>query len=86
MTTTPKVKSIATRRRLLQAAGAVSLLCFGARAANAAKASKAAVSYRDTPNGDKNCANCKVFAPPDACKTVDGAVSPNGWCKIWVKA
>jgi hypothetical protein len=76
-----------TRRTLLQAgAGAVSILGLSARSAKAAKASKAAVAYQDSPKGDRNCANCRLFIAPNACKQVEGSVSPNGWCKIWAKA
>jgi hypothetical protein len=73
-----------TRRTLLKAGVAAgSFLGLGMSAAFAAKASKGSVGYRDTPNGDKNCANCSLFVSPNSCKSVDGAVSPNGWCKIW---
>ena len=79
-------KSPTTRRNVLQASAAVaSFLGLGVGSAFAAKASKAAVAYRDSPNGGKSCSNCKVFVSPNACKTVEGEVSPNGWCKIWVK-
>jgi hypothetical protein len=82
--------SLTTRRTLLQAgAGALSAVSFlglSARNAKAAKASKAAVAYRDSPKGDQNCANCRLFIEPNACKQVEGDISPNGWCKIWAKA
>jgi hypothetical protein len=78
-----------TRRSLLQlgavAAGALSLLGLSGRRAEA-KVSQAAVGYQASPKGAQNCANCRLFEPPNACKQVDGAVSPNGWCKIWSKA
>ena len=76
-----------TRRTLLRAGlCAVSFLGLGASAAYAAKASKSSVAYRDSPKGDQNCANCRLFISPNACKSVEGAVSPNGWCRIWAKA
>ena len=43
------------------------------------------VAYQDTPKGTQNCANCKLFEAPNACKSVEGAISPSGWCKIWIK-
>jgi len=43
------------------------------------------VAYQDTPSGDRNCANCVLFEPPDACKSVEGKISPQGWCKLWLK-
>jgi High potential iron-sulfur protein len=77
-----------TRRTLLQAGalGAVPFLGLSARSAKAAKVSKAAVAYQDSPKGDQNCANCRLFIAPNACKQVEGSVSPNGWCRIWSKA
>ena len=80
---------LATRRSVLQigavAAGALSLLGLSGRRAEA-KVSQAAVGYQASPKGAQNCANCRLFEPPNACKQVDGAVSPSGWCKIWSKA
>ena len=79
-----------TRRTLLQvgsgAAGAVSILGLSARSAKAAKVSKAAVAYQDSPKGDQNCASCRLFTAPNACKQVEGDISPDGWCRIWSKA
>lgn len=74
----------ATRRTFLRATtSVVALFGLGTSAAFAAKASPGSVAYRDSPNGDKNCASCKLFVSPGGCKSVDGAVSPNGWCRIW---
>lgn len=50
-----------------------------------AKASQKAVAYQDTPKGDQRCDNCVQFVPPDACKVVEGKISPTGWCKVYVK-
>jgi High potential iron-sulfur protein len=76
-----------TRRTLLQVgAGAVSILGLSTRSTKAAKVSKAAVAYQDSPKGDQNCANCRLFIAPNACKQVEGDISPNGWCRIWAKA
>jgi len=65
------------------AAGAATVL--GATVtADAAKLSQKAVFYQDSPKGDQRCDNCSLFQPPSACKSVDGDVSPSGWCKIYV--
>ena len=59
--------------------------------AQAAKASKKAMQYRDKPNGKEQCINCTQFIssdPPDAngeCKVVEGNVSPQGWCIAYVQ-
>jgi High potential iron-sulfur protein len=53
--------------------------------AAAAKLQKSAVKYRDTPLAGQSCANCRSFEAPNACKTVDGEISPDGWCAVWIK-
>lgn len=44
------------------------------------------VGYQDTPKDGHDCAGCKLFEPPNACKSVEGVISPNGWCRLWLKA
>jgi High potential iron-sulfur protein len=82
--------SLLTRRTLLQTGGralaALSILGLAARKSIAAKVSKAAAGYQDSPKGDQRCANCRQFIPPNACRQIDGNISPNGWCRIWAKA
>ena len=54
------------------------------RAVAQPKISKVAVNYQDHPDGDKRCDKCVQFQPPDACKVVDGTISPQGSCRIFV--
>ena len=57
--------------------------------AQAAKASKESMQYRDSPNGKEKCSNCLQFIPgetPEAngtCKVVEGSISSNGWCTAY---
>ena len=51
-----------------------------------AKATKKGVRYQDEPKGDRNCAGCRHFQAPNACKLVEGEISPNAWCTVWAKA
>jgi hypothetical protein len=59
--------------------------------AQAAKASKGSMRYRDEPNGKEHCSNCMQFIPgetPEAsgeCKVVEGSINPNGWCVAYAK-
>ena len=77
------------RRALLQyalgTAGGVAI-CFAPPkpAVAAPKISKKSVAYQDHPDGDKECAKCAQFQPPDACKMVEGPISPQGSCRIFV--
>jgi len=44
---------------------------------------KAAMQYRDTPNGQQDCSKCSLFIPGSSngtCKVVDGSISPHGYC------
>jgi hypothetical protein len=75
-----------SRRSLLRgAAGAIGVLAATLSSALAQpKISKVAVNYQDHPDGDKRCDKCVQFQPPDACKVVDGTISPQGSCRIFV--
>jgi hypothetical protein len=53
-------------------------------AAASPKISKKAVAYQDHPDGDKRCEKCAQFQAPDACKMVEGAISPQGSCRIFM--
>jgi hypothetical protein len=76
------------RRTFLQyAAGAASGVTISVAlttASAAPKVSKQAVAYQDHPDGDKRCESCAQFQPPDACKMVDGQISPQGSCRIFI--
>ncbi len=78
-----------SRRALLHGVtAAVGAAAFLGAAAGKPKAqpkiSKAAVAYQDHPQGDKRCERCAQFQPPAACKLVDGAISPQGSCRIFL--
>lgn len=77
------------RRAVLQfAVGAVGTVTISYASPNAAiaapKISKAAVSYQDHPDGDKRCDKCAQFQAPDTCKMVEGPISPQGSCRIFM--
>ena len=78
-----------SRRRFLRSTAAVfggaGLATLTAKEA-AAKIKPSLVAYQDTPKEGHDCKGCKLFEPPNACKSVDGVISPNGWCKLWLKA
>lgn len=76
-----------TRRDFLHVAavGGGAMLGAGllASPAIASKMSPKAMQYRPTPNGNQRCDNCANFQAPGACKLVDGAISPAGWCILY---
>jgi hypothetical protein len=75
-----------SRRSLLRSTlGATGVLAATLNPALAQpKISKVAVNYQDHPDGDKRCDKCVQFQPPDACKVVEGTISPQGSCRIFV--
>ena len=75
-----------SRRSLLRSAVGITgvLAATLAPALAQPKISKIAVNYQDHPDGDKRCDKCVQFQPPDACKVVDGAISPQGSCRIFI--
>jgi hypothetical protein len=77
-----------SRRWLLQGATVIvgSLGATRNPVAAQPKISKLAVNYQDRPDGDKRCDRCVQFQPPDACKVVDGAISPQGSCRIFMQS
>jgi len=53
--------------------------------ATSAKAPQASVKYQMQPNGDQKCGTCVNFmAESSTCKVVDGQISPEGWCTLWI--
>ena len=76
------------RRTFLQyaagAAGGVTISVAVNKASAASKVSKQAVGYQDHPDGDKRCERCEQFQSPDGCKMVDGQISPQGSCRIFI--
>jgi len=33
---------------------------------------------------DYKCRKCRYWQEPDACEVVEGKISPQGWCAIWI--
>ncbi len=83
-----------SRRTLLKSAAVVMGVVFVstfAGKAHAAKSTKAAMKYQDTPKGDQQCSNCSLFIfgkTPEAvgtCQVVEGSISPKGYCIAYKK-
>lgn len=77
-----------SRRRLIlgavAAASAATAIADPRTAAAAIKISESAVGYQDHPNGDRQCSKCAQFQSPSSCKMVDGTISPQGYCRIFM--
>jgi hypothetical protein len=72
------------RRAVLQGALAAAIVGGAAAAARAQnKAKQSLVQYQENPKGDQQCDKCLQWAPPDACKVVEGKINPKGWCALY---
>ncbi len=87
MTDSGKDRRHLSRRAALKGAaltlGAATAATMAAPAAAQEKISQAAASYQAVAKGDDHCAVCGNFQPPNACKFVQGEISPKGWCQLF---
>ncbi len=68
---------------LLVGAGIVASYFQSAMAAE--KYSKADVAYQDTPKNGQSCANCKFWDGAGGCEIVEGEITADAWCAVWVE-
>ncbi|MDP1525754.1 MAG: hypothetical protein Q8M20_08095 [Rhodocyclaceae bacterium] len=55
-------------------------------AAEIQKVAQASVQYQGQPKGDLKCGDCSYFlAESNTCQRVEGQISPDGWCLLWLK-
>ena len=67
------------------ALGTVEAATMVSQATAQEKIGQADAKYQGTPKGDQRCDGCMLFQPPNACKVVQGEISPSGWCQLFVK-
>jgi hypothetical protein len=65
------------------ALGAAAAATAVSQAAAQEKLSQAGAKYQGTPKGEQHCDGCANFQPPNACKFVQGDISPSGWCQLF---
>lgn len=50
------------------------------------KVTQASVQYQSQPKADQKCGDCTHFiAGSNTCQQVEGQISPDGWCMLWMK-
>ena len=79
-------RSISRRVVLTSAAlslGAATAAAVVSPAAAQQKISQSDAKYQTTPRGDQRCDGCVNFQPANACKFVEGDISPSGWCQLF---
>lgn len=79
----PKAGTL-SRRSMLK--GSLAALAAGmtGRAAAQQKIDRKLVQYQETPKNGQKCSDCLQFLAPDGCKVVEGKISPNAWCAVFV--
>ena len=56
-----------------------------AETAPSGKMAQAAAKYQSQPKNGQDCAGCIHFVAEDnSCNVVEGPISPQGWCMLWV--
>ena len=81
----PSSRSMRIFRRSLLQVAAAGIIAAGSHPAEAQpKISQISVNYQDHPDGKKRCDKCIQFQTPDACKVVEGTISPQGSCRIFI--
>jgi hypothetical protein len=53
------------------------------QAAAQQKINQALANYQNVPKGEDHCEVCADFQPPNACKFVQGEISPKGWRQLF---
>ena len=82
-----------SRRKMLKVAGMTLAMIPVVAVAARNEGMRTSMKYKDSPEGDKLCANCNLFVPgktleaPGRCTIFPGdtEVSPSGYCVGWAK-
>jgi hypothetical protein len=53
--------------------------------AQSGKMTQQAAAYQPSPKSGQKCLDCSFYVQPQACKLVEGTISPVGWCKFYAK-
>ena len=84
-------KEVISRRGILRGAtvlaGGAALVAgsLAPATAQSGKMTQQAAAYQPSPKNGQKCLDCSFFVQPQACKLVDGTISPVGWCKFYAK-
>jgi hypothetical protein len=63
--------------------GAAAAAAAVSQAAAQQKLSQADAKYQGAPKDNQRCDGCVNFQAPNACKFVQGDISPSGWCQLF---
>ena len=70
-------------RAILSGVAGLALALFDTKSRAQGKSTKQQAQYKDTTDQGVYCKACAYFRPPNACKIVEGDISPTGWCSLW---
>jgi len=82
-----------SRRNLMKLGGIAVVMMPMAALAAKNEPLRAAMKYKDSPEGDKQCSNCLQFVPGKTAKDLGGCkvfagdteISPKAYCGAWAK-
>jgi hypothetical protein len=84
-------KEIISRRTVLRGAtvlaGGAAIVAgsLAPAGAQSGKMTQQAAAYQPSPKSGQKCLDCSFYIQPQACKLVEGTISPVGWCKFYAK-
>jgi hypothetical protein len=84
-------KSVLSRRNVLRnvtalaGGAAIAAASLRSAAAQSGKMTQQAAAYQNGPKNGQKCLDCSFYIQPQACKLVEGTISPVGWCKFYAK-
>jgi hypothetical protein len=80
------VSKLLARRAFFKNMAFLGLVMFSTSKLHA-KGSKKQYQYQETPKNGEACKDCNYFEPKsNTCKVVEGSISPQGWCALYLKA
>lgn len=72
------------RTAAVAAGGAVIAVGFiSSASAEQKKLSQQQAHYQPVPKSGHRCQTCALWKPPTECASVEGQVSPAGWCMLY---
>ena len=85
-------KSVPVSRRnvlrgatLIAGGAAIVASSLAPASAQSGKMTQQAAEYQNGPKNGQKCLDCSLYVQPQACKLVEGTISPVGWCKFYAK-
>jgi hypothetical protein len=83
--TTLSRRNVLRGATLLAGGAAIVASSLAPAAEQSGKMTQVAAVYQPSPKNGQKCLDCSFYIQPQACKLVEGTISPVGWCKFYAK-